>query len=291
MALVSGAVLALALPGSSGAQVPTRDSVVGSRSGVTVVLLSGVPFIWETHDVSVDVSSGPAGESPTGNLSATFVRNFPQPSMPHLRRTWSLTSTCLSVSGKTAIVGFTGRLVYDGEVLEFPQNDPVAGLARVVDNGGGESDTFEWAYNEGAAGDPDLPGPTTCAAFPGPFPVVTPPPLTIGHIAVVDAPAGCEGREPTVAGTTGNETLVGTPGDDVIVGLDGDDVILGGDGNDAMFGGDGNDFMLGQADTDALFGGPGDDALAGNDGDDVIVGGLGTNACDGGAGTNTLVGC
>jgi Ca2+-binding RTX toxin-like protein len=300
VALVAGALIALGVPATSGAQEPTRDSVVGSLSGTT----TDGSFI-RTFDVAIDVSSGPGGESPTGSLSARNGTFSIHPPNAGGEAIFSLTPTCLSVNGNTAIIGFTGRV--RTEILAT--DNPVAGLTKVVDNGGGGADTFEWAYSEGSSGDPDLPGPTTCAAFPGPFPQVplhAPP--TTGHIGVVDAPAGCEGREPTVAGTTGNDTLVGTPGDDVIVGLDGDDVILGlggkdlvcagpgndqvyaGTGDDRVFGGDGNDLLRGGAGNDALFGEAGNDQLRGMDGNDVLVGGDGDDAMFGGDGNDFMLG-
>ena len=48
----------------------------------------------------------------------------------------------------------------------------------------------------------------------------------------------CEGLEPTVLGTSGDDVLVGTPGPDVIHGLGGRDLIEGGGGNDIVCRGD-----------------------------------------------------
>ena len=387
LALVSGAVFALALPPSAVALAPPRDWVVGRLSGSVPI----DPVFSQGFTVTMEVSSGPEGQSPTGSFSArTDV--YHTIGGGGVSEDLVADPTCLSVSGKTAIIGFTGRV----RSSDLGIDDPVGGLARVVDNGGGGSDTFEWAYNEGSSGQPDLPGPSTCATFPGSFPVVSnPAPLTDGQITVLDdgsipqttiirppqnvvtadttptfefssddpdatfecqegggavwtpctsphtvgplsdgfyffsvravsqdgtvdpsPPArsyqvradACEGRAPTVGGTTGNDTLVGTPGDDVIVALDGDDVILGlggndlicagpgndtvyaGTGEDRVFGGEGNDLLRGGAGKDALFGEAGNDQLRGMDGDDVVVGGDGNDAMFGGVGNDFMLG-
>ena len=67
----------------------------------------------------------------------------------------------------------------------------------------------------------------------------------------------CEGLQPTLLGTGGNDVLTGTSGDDVIHGLDGDDVINGGGGNDTICGGEGNDTINGIAELGDASPGPG----------------------------------
>jgi hypothetical protein len=100
----------------------------------------------------IDASSGPAGESPRGTIGMHFGGGF--------GTSYDLDVTCLSVSGKTAIIGFAGK-VTDGISGE---QSPTAGLIKVVDAGGPGSglDTFEWASGGTV-------GPTTCSSFPGVF--------------------------------------------------------------------------------------------------------------------------
>ena len=155
------AALALAGPAAAGAPPPAGDSVRGTQDGPS----------WA---FDIDASSGPAGENPTGT-----VQIGPAPSFP-------LTVTCLSVTGNTAIIGFTGAEQFMS--IRFP----VAGLIKVVDGGGPGSglDSFDWAYDTGP---PDrvatLPGPTTCSGFPGPFPPAFFEIPVTGDIAVTDGQA------------------------------------------------------------------------------------------------------
>lgn len=81
----------------------------------------------------------------------------------------------------------------------------------------------------------------------------------------------CNGLEPTIFGTEGNDKIRGTPSDDVIVGLGGNDKINGNGGNDIICGGDGNDNIKGDK---------GDDVLIGGSGSDKINGGPGFDTCD-----------
>jgi hypothetical protein len=68
-------------------------------------------------------------------------------------------ASCLSVSGKVAVIGVSGVQTFLGFGM------PVAGLIRVTDGGGPDSgeDSFEFATR---AGDPQVPGPTDCSSFP-----------------------------------------------------------------------------------------------------------------------------
>lgn len=87
----------------------------------------------------------------------------------------------------------------------------------------------------------------------------------------------CSGREPTMAGTDGDNTLSGTPGTDVIVGLDGADKIKGAAGTDFICGGGGADRLNG--------GGGAGDKVTGQAGKDRLSGGGGRrDRCNGGAG-------
>jgi Ca2+-binding RTX toxin-like protein len=94
------------------------------------------------------------------------------------------------------------------------------------------------------------------------------------------APASCNGKHSTIAGTDGPDKLRGTPTADVIAalggndnlsGLAGKDLICGGAGKDALNGGKGNDKLFGGAGKDTLKGGPGKDTLKGGSGKDKRV--------------------
>ncbi|MFH0342818.1 MAG: calcium-binding protein [Chromatiales bacterium] len=111
----------------------------------------------------------------------------------------------------------------------------------------------------------------------------------------------CDGKVPTIIGTSDNDQITGTEGPDVIHGLGGRDFILGGKGNDVICGGLGKDILVGQLGDDRLFGQQGNDFLIGNNGADVLEGGegrdrlfgnSGTDSCDGGPGlADTGVNC
>jgi hypothetical protein len=100
------------------------------------------------------------------------------------------------VSGNTAIIGFGDS--YFGPEFVTGQVYWIAGLIRVVDNGPGLDDTFEWVELQTGEpgvtfpplGDP-LPGPTDCSSFPpGGFlilPLDQNPPEFAGDIVVTDA--------------------------------------------------------------------------------------------------------
>ncbi|MFQ5969930.1 MAG: calcium-binding protein [Nitrososphaerales archaeon] len=100
--------------------------------------------------------------------------------------------------------------------------------------------------------------------------------LGVGVVTGVVVPGytqvpACQGQEPTIIGTAGDDLLDGTYGDDVIsglggndeiVGLTGDDIICGGDGDDAIFGGSGNDSIDAEKDFDVCIGGDGSDTFS-----------------------------
>jgi hypothetical protein len=158
--------VALAVPSASSAQAPTQDSVTSQP---------GMPFI-----VSLDASSGPLGENPTGVVAWHEGGGF--------GTTWSGDVSCLSVSGNTAVIGFGG-----GRLSGFFDSYWIAGLIRVADNGSGLDDTFEWVELQtgepGLAGDP-LPGPADCSSFPPGaqiLPLSQNSPFSAGDIVVTDA--------------------------------------------------------------------------------------------------------
>jgi hypothetical protein len=141
-------VVALAcLPNTASSQTPPGDAVTGQFDDNLTAL----------RGLHIDAQSGPSGERPTGTVSWHFGGG--------LGPNWNGTVTCLSVTGKSAVVGFSGTERFLGEEA------PRAGLVRIFDGGGPDSrqDTFEWAEIGGESGGPPIPGPTSCAAYPGGF--------------------------------------------------------------------------------------------------------------------------
>ena len=111
--------------------------------------------------VNVQATSGLSGQNPTGTLRFHFGGgNGPD---------WHGEVSCLSVHANTAIIGFG-----EGDFHDLSETYWVTGLVRIVDNGPGPGDTFE--YVELQTGEPGprpgpppgdpLPGPTACASFP-----------------------------------------------------------------------------------------------------------------------------
>jgi hypothetical protein len=145
----------VAAPVTAAGQSPGTDSVIGTASDC----LEPVEFFCEVRrlSITVDVESGPVGENPTGTvfLARDGLTPGDSPST-------SFEATCLSVSGRVAIIGLAGITLHP--TFHFD-----AGLVRVVDGGGPDSgaDIFEYAHQEDIS---PLPGPTSCSTFPGPFP-------------------------------------------------------------------------------------------------------------------------
>jgi hypothetical protein len=148
------------------AQAPAGDSVAGdlfdNNTGLQVFVL--------------DVHSDPSGENPTGTLE-WHVGGGLGPS-------WNATATCLSVSGSTAVIGFSGTVYFAGEL------SPTAGLIRVVDAGGPSSalDSFDWAETQGPHNGASVPGPTDCSSYPSSFAPSGTGVNREGDITVIDAP-------------------------------------------------------------------------------------------------------
>ena len=139
--------------------------------------------------------------------------------------------------------------------------------------------------------------------------VVTSAILSSAMVAtVLVAPAGaqvsgslCNGLEPTIVGTNGDDVIQGTfeddvifagagndqirgaSGADVICGGSGDDVIYGDSQSDVIFGGAGNDVIRGGAAADEIYGDDGNDVIYGDSQSDVIYGGVGNDVIHGGA--------
>lgn len=100
----------------------------------------------------------------------------------------------------------------------------------------------------------------------------------------------CNGLEPTIVGTEGDDVIYGTSKADVIVGLGGNDVIVGGSGNDVICGGAGNDTINGNSQKDTIFGGSGNDTIRGGSDMDTIDGGAGDDTIFGNSQKDTIFG-
>jgi hypothetical protein len=162
-ATVGLAVAMLLLSSVASSQTVPGDSVVGDGGA------SGCPFL------QIDARSGPSGENPSGTAEWACGGG----SGPN----WQVDVTCLSVTGNTAVIGFSGSIPDIGPFR-------VAGLIRVVDAGGPASglDTFEWAEERGELLGEPLPGPTDCSSYPSSFPTVFRLQHVIrGDIVVIDA--------------------------------------------------------------------------------------------------------
>lgn len=105
-------------------------------------------------------------------------------------------------------------------------------------------------------------------------------PLVLG----IDLEERCNGLQPTIVGTEGDDVLKGTSGGDVIMGLAGNDTILGGNEADVICGGAGDDRIEGGTGADVLLGGFGNDWLLGGNGDDELIGGPGVDRLEQGRG-------
>lgn len=104
----------------------------------------------------------------------------------------------------------------------------------------------------------------------------------------IEVPTTCDGLDPTIEGTDGDDVLTGTLGNDVIFGGDGNDVIAGGGGNDIICGGLGDDTIWGNGGNDELFGDDGNDTVRGGPGDDEVHGGNGIDNISGSAGDDVV---
>jgi len=94
--------------------------------------VSGDHFVaddFAAFDIRVDAFSGPSGENPGGEASFGFVI---QPELPPI----SGPVSCLKVTGNTAILRIDGPFSDRPGFLAF--------IVRLVDNGGGGLDTFEF---------------------------------------------------------------------------------------------------------------------------------------------------
>ncbi len=121
--------------------------------------------------------------------------------------------------------------------------------------------------------------------------------LLAGGTFAASVPAGaqaddrllCDGKPPTIVGTSGDDRIEGAPGDDVIMALDGNDVVFGRGGSDTICGGAGRDRLIGGAGADVLSGDSGRDSLRGGPGADILTGGSATDRSSGGPGSDVLI--
>jgi hypothetical protein len=147
----------------------------------------------------VEAQSGPSG----GNPSGTALFGSPDSS---LAPRWDLKVTCLSASGHTAIVGFTGTL---STFIGFGETYPTAGLIRAVDGGatGSGLDSLEFASTEGPQDGAPIPGPTTCSSYPGPYPGQHGPIVNNeGDLVVTDGAPPPTSKEGRLRGLSGSVT-------------------------------------------------------------------------------------
>jgi hypothetical protein len=161
-------VMAVGLAPMAQAQVPAGDSVVGEVGHFGEFLFG------------IDAHSGPYGENPTGTASWHVAGG--------LGPTTEVTVTCLAVTGKTAVVGYTGTQYWW-------YTYPVAGLIRTVDGGGRDTgqDSVEIRGLQGPDSGAPIPGPTDCSSYPSTFPPEGKGPpgprvMPDGDIVITDAP-------------------------------------------------------------------------------------------------------
>jgi hypothetical protein len=148
---------------ASPAPAPGKDGVVGWATDC-LSLAFGQDYCERGFNFDAFVESDPAGRHPAGHVS--WYDAGPTPGASSSAET---TVSCLSVSGRVAIIGVAGtweRYGVDGLVA------PIAGLIRVVDGGGpaSEQDDVRFAIKVGGRSGPPPRGPSSCSTFPGRYP-------------------------------------------------------------------------------------------------------------------------
>ena len=170
---------------ASGLPALGSDGVVGVARDC-LHFAFGSTFCDRTFSFDAFVEAGPRGENPRGDVQ--WYDSGPTPGASSSANT---TVSCLSVRGRDAIIGVTGRWERYGVGLAV---FPIAGLVHVVDGGGADSgtDNVQFAIQVGPESGPLLPGPTNCSTFPGTFPtgIYAFPDFTneTGDLLVVDTP-------------------------------------------------------------------------------------------------------
>jgi hypothetical protein len=106
---------------------------------------------------TADAHSGPTGRDPAGTI--TWTDRIAGDALHTDARV-----TCLSVTGRVAIVGVAGTMTS----ARFGYLLSIAGLLRITDGGGPASglDTFERAVESPIPPLPPPPAPTDCSTFP-----------------------------------------------------------------------------------------------------------------------------
>jgi len=174
--------MVLAAPGAAGAQTAGQDSVSGTALACRQLEFgcsSGPPGDSGAYiRLTADARSGPSGGSPSGTMTwdERFLGGFAHSSTQ---------VSCLSVSGKVAIIGVSGTrtTLFSGGSFD----ESIAGLIRVTDAGGSDSglDRFEFDISRKFPSQPPLPAPTDCSAFPAGLTAYL---NDQGDLAVTDAP-------------------------------------------------------------------------------------------------------
>jgi hypothetical protein len=187
--LTAGVVaLWLALPGAAAAQAPREDRVVGSGN---LPAPSVIAF-------TVDVRSGPSGQSPAGTFTYDILDSHFQGSFLDAR------VTCLDVRGRRAVLGVAGTIRLSGSVF-FPEPPrapfPAASYVFFADNGAYPGGGVEAVVD--AMAPPDLTGPVSPTPLTGCAGATVPEPLApnvIGEVTVLDAPAVPQSKDDCMHG-------------------------------------------------------------------------------------------
>lgn len=146
---IAGLGVLLAGPASAAAKPPGSPAPLRDTVTATGDLLPLDPFT-DLTDIELDAHSGPSGENPGGHVS--FVVSNPASPRPQPPLLISGSVNCLDVSGNTAAMTIAGP---------FPDVPGITAFAiRVVDNGGGGLDSFEYNVD-----DPEVPGAIDCHDF------------------------------------------------------------------------------------------------------------------------------
>jgi hypothetical protein len=181
VATAAGVGMVLAAPGAAAAQTAGQDSVSGTALACRQLEFgcsTGPPGDSGAYiRLTADARSGPRGESPSGTM--TWDERF----LGGLHHN-STQVSCMSVSGKVAIIGVSGTrtTLFSGGTFD----SSIAGLIRVTDAGGSDSalDRFEFDVSARFPSQPPLPAPTDCSAFPAGLPAYA---NDQGDLAVTDA--------------------------------------------------------------------------------------------------------
>jgi hypothetical protein len=163
------AVAVVSLAPAARAQTPAMDTVVGSGD---VFVAAGPPFgRFHLFGFDFNVTSGPAGENPTGQINRLTFGERPVQSFIG-------TLTCLAVSGNRAAIGAVGTL----------NGFPTSVVITVVD--GGPPNSGADTFNAVTEIRPEPPPPNCSTPFFSNQRVVT-----NGDITVVDAPTFPSSKE------------------------------------------------------------------------------------------------